>query len=221
MKTRIKHWKACAIVLTATAALTGGHAQAAVVTFDDLVTGATSYGYDGDGDGIKDVIFSTVDPKGFNTVGPGPNMSYIHEPGIEGTSLLPVDLRADFIRRAVGSLKFGYALNSSVSDPAYFASIKLFDVDGNEIASASQQGDFTITNPPLGRSSYPEGEISLSFAGEAAYATFDFTSQFGRFILDDFSGTYGSTERPEIPEPGTLLLAGLGLIGIGKSRRRR
>lgn len=210
-----------AIAMLMGGALIGGSASAAIVTFDTLVSGATSYGYDGDGDGINDVIFSTTDPNGFNTVGPGVNMTYIHEPGIEGTVLLNPDLRVDFLRRATGSLSFAYALDSSVSDAAYFASIRVFDISGMEIANASQIGDFTVTAPPSGLSSFPEGEILLSFAGEAAYATFDFTSQYGRYIVDDFSGTFGSTERPPLPEPATIALLGLGLAGIGLSRRRK
>lgn len=210
---------AMAVLLGGT--LVGGSANAAKITFDTLIADETAYGYDGDGDGINDVIFSTTDFSGFNTAGPGPNMTYIHEPGIEGTTLLSPDLRVDFLRRATGSLTFGYALNSSVSDPAYFASIRVFNAGGAEIASASQQGDFTITAPPSDLSSYPEGSISLSFAGEAAYATFDFSSEFGRYIIDDFVGTFGSTERPPLPEPATLALVGLGLAGLGFSRRKK
>lgn len=202
-------------------AIAASPASAAVITFDTLVSGVTSYGYDGDADGIKDVIFSTTDPFGFNTAGPGSNMTYIHEPGIEGTSLLNPDLRVDFLRRATGSLTFGYALDSSVSAPAYFGSIRLFDTGGIEIASASQQGAFTTTIPPTGLSSFPEGEISVSFAGEAAYAIFDFTSEFGRYIVDDVAGTFGSTERPPLPEPATLVLLGVGLAGLGFSRRMK
>jgi hypothetical protein len=33
-----------------------------VITFTNVVTSATSYGYDGEGDDIDDVIFSSVDP---------------------------------------------------------------------------------------------------------------------------------------------------------------
>lgn len=221
MNSRGELFRICALAMLVAGTLVGGPARAALITFDTLVSGVTSYGYDGDGDAINDVIFSTTDPLGFNTVGPGTNMTYIHEPGIEGTSLLNPDLRVDFLRGATGSLMFGYALNSSVSDPLYFASISVFDAGGTALASTSQQGDFTITSPPFGLSSYPEGQISVSFAGVAAYATFDFTSQYGRYILDDFSGTFGSTERPSIPEPATLALFGLGLAGLGFSRRKK
>jgi hypothetical protein len=146
-------------------------------------------------------------------------MTYIQEPGLEGTALLPTDLRVDFLNGAIGPLKFGFALDSSVSDPSYFASIQVFDAADNLLNSASVVGDFTITSPPSGLSSFPEGEVSVSFGGLASYATFNFTSEIGRYIIDNFEGTYGSTES--IPAPATLALLGLGLAGLAATRRRR
>lgn len=193
-----------------------GTAQAAVITFDDLVTGATSYAWDGDGDGIPDVVFSTTDPTGFNTVGPGTNMTYIQQPGLEGTSLLAPDLRVDFTFGARDSIRFGFALDSNSQDDT--ASLSLFDSTGNLLGITTAVGLYTTT--PSGTSNYPEGIVDLPFAGTAAYGTFDFTSDYGRFIIDNFAGTYGSTEV--VPEPGTLLLLGSGLIGVaGYGRRKR
>jgi len=51
-----------------------GSVGATILTFDDAIIGATSYSFDSDGDFIDDVIFTTTDPFGFNTVGPGSNM---------------------------------------------------------------------------------------------------------------------------------------------------
>lgn len=197
--------------------LAAAAAQAANITFDTVVTGQTSYGFDGDGDGINDVIFSTSDPSGFNIIGPGPNQTYIQEPGLEGTSLLDPDLRVDFVKGAAGSLSFGFALNSGQALPGYFASIKIYDAAGTLIGSGSQDGAFTAT--PAGTSSFPEGYLSVSFAGLAAYATFDFTSQYGRYIIDNFNGTFGSTET--VPEPSTVAMFAAGLAGLCLARRRR
>ncbi len=193
----------------------GGQAQSALITFDDLVTGATSYAYDGDADGIPDAVFSTTDPAGFNTVGPGPNQNYIREPGLEGTSLLNPDLRIDFVFGATGSLGFGFALNSVVADAAYFASMSVYDEFDNLLGSDTVAGIFTPT--PSGLSSFPEGLVGVSFAGRAAYALLNFESQFGRYIIDDFSGTFGSTE---VPEPWSIALVLAGLAAAGAARRR-
>lgn len=195
----------------------GGQGHAALITFDDLVTGVTSYGYDGDGDNIADAVFSTTDPAGFNTVGPGPNQNYIREPGLEATSLLNPDLRVDFVFGAFGTLGFGFALNSTVADASFFGSMSVYDEFDNLLGSDTVAGQYTPT--PAGLSSFPEGQVNVAFAGRAAYALLNFESQFGRFIIDDFSGTFGSTEVPE-PVSIALVLAGLGLAGAAHRRRR-
>ena len=198
--------------------------NASLITFDDMVSGVTSYGYDGDNDGNNDAVFSTTDPGGFNTVGPGPNMTYIHEPGIEGTSRLNPDLRVDFLVGAIDSLQFGYALNSGSANANTWTNFQVFNSTGALLASATQSGAYTLpngTNP----SSFPEGYIQVTFAGVASYALFDFSSDNGRYIIDDFQGTFGQTEdipvTPPIPEPSTLLLLGAGLAGIGIFGRRK
>ncbi len=120
-------------------------AAAAVITFDELVAGATSFGYDGDGDGVNDVVFSTTDPSGFNTVGPGPNMLYINEPGIEGTTLISPDLRVDFLVGAVNAVSFGFAVNTGAALPNA-VTFSLFDAADNLLASVTADADFTLPN---------------------------------------------------------------------------
>lgn len=197
--------------------------HAAVITFDTLVTGATSFGYDGDGDGINDVVFSTTDPFGFNTVGPGTNMTHIDEPGIEGTTALIPDLRVDFLNGAVGPLSFGFAMSTATIDPATSVTFSVFDAADLLLTSTTVPADFTVTFPPSGLSSFPEALATASFGGIAAYALFDFDpTNASRYIIDNFTGTFGSTEViTPVPEPGMLALLGLGLFGMVVAARKR
>ncbi|TRU81165.1 MAG: PEP-CTERM sorting domain-containing protein [Microcystis novacekii Mn_MB_F_20050700_S1] len=193
----------------------GSAAQAAIIAFDDLIAGQTSYSFDGDGDGSDDVIFSTIDPSGFNTIGPGLFQSYINEPGLEGTSLLNPDLRVDFLVGAKDFLKFGFALNSGSERPGTFASFQVFDSSNNLLASSNVPG---LYSP----SSFPEGLINVNFLGTASYALFNFSSDFGRYIIDNFEGTYGTTEVESVPEPAsTLGILALGVLAAGSCFNRK
>ena len=141
------------------------------------------------------------------------NQQFIDEPGLEGTSDLDPDLRADFPNGATGSLAFGFALNSGVESDDYVASLSVFDSAGNLLGSESVAGVF-------GGSDFPEGVLTVSFAGTAAYATFDFTTEFGRYIIDNFEGTFGSREVP-VPEPAGLGLLAAGILMSQLRRRQR
>ncbi|WKJ89346.1 hypothetical protein QZJ86_15135 [Methylomonas montana] len=196
-------------------------ANAATIAFDNAISGATSFSFDGDGDSINDVIFSTTDPSGFNTAGPGPNQSYINEPGLEGTTSLNPDLRVDFLNGAVNTFQFGFAmlLGTGLVDGVTF---NVFDASNLLLATTNVLSDFTLpngTNP----SSFPEGLVSLSFSGIASYATFDFSqNQAPRYIIDNFQGTFGSTENitPSVPEPSVLFLMVIGFAGIRIASKR-
>jgi hypothetical protein len=194
-------------------------ANASVITFNDAISGAKTYKFDSDGDGINDVIFSTADTNGFNTVGPGPNMTYVQQPGLEGTALLNPDLRVDFLNKAKDYFKFGFALDSISENANTWAAFYVYDAGGNLLASQTKLGLFTQPDG-INNSSYPEGQISVTFSGTASYALFDFSSDYGRYLIDNFEGTYGSTEVPKVPEPGTMLLLGLGLMGVAGFRKK-
>jgi hypothetical protein len=204
-------------------------AHAITLTFNDAISGSTTYSFDQDGDSVVDAVFSTTDPLGFNTVGPGPNMSYINEPGLEGTTTLAPDLRVDFPLGAVGSLGFGFAVSTGANSPNLTVTFRIYGSGGNLLASTTQLAAYTQPVPPT-NSSYPEGLVSLPFSGVASYATFDFdNTDASRYIIDNFTGTFASTERPlaaVTPVPSlsewgvvalSMLIAGISLIVI---RRR-
>ena len=193
-----------------------GPARAVTLNFNDAIFGQTTYSFDGDGDGIFDAVFSTSDPAGFNTLGPGPNQIYINEPGLEGTSLHNPDLRVDFPQKAIGSITFGFALNSS-STPGGSASFKLFDASNNLLSDVKVPGS-RFSLPGGGTSAFPEGQVSTSFSGEASYGLFDFDTEFGRNIIDNFQGTFGSIERAPAPLP---LLGFAVAFGYSRSLRKR
>jgi hypothetical protein len=157
-------------------------ALAQVITFDDVISGQTAYRFDSDGDSRADFLFSTPDSFGFNTVGPGPNMSYIKEPGLEGTSLLSTDLRVDFVSGANRSVKFDFALNSESQNGT--VTVDVYNANNRLLATKTVQGLFTSTFQ--GTSSFPEGQVNVAFNENAAYAKLNFTSDYGRYILDNF-----------------------------------
>lgn len=192
-----------------------GSADAALLTFDDVIDGQTSYEFDGDGDGINDGIFTTEDPLGFFSYGPGPNMIYINEPGLgvdSALSELTPELRVDFYVGAVNSLSFGFALSRESEENAVTFSV--YDASQNLLVSATEPG---ISGP----GDFPEGYVDVTFNGMASYAEFNFSPLHSSYIIDNFEGIFGSSEIDPVPEPATLLLIGAGLLGVVSVKRRK
>ncbi len=186
-------------------------ALAVTLTFDDAITGATAYSFDADSDGSADAIFSTTDPAGFNTVGPGSNMSYIEEPGLEGTTTLAPDLRVDFPVGAEGSLSFGFALSADSNSPTLGVTFSVYDAADSLLGSVTQVAAYTQPTPGVD-SDFPEAVVNLSFSGIAAYAIFDFDdTDANRYIIDNFNGIFGSTERPPV---GAAAIPAMGRLGM-------
>ncbi len=182
---------------------------ALVITFDDVIVGATSYGFDSNGDGVEDIIFSTTDPSGFGNFGPGANPTFfIDEPSLEGSTIY--DLRVDFLKGAIDFISFGFALNDTSAGPGASASFEVYDAVDNLLASDFELGQFIPTVD--GISGFPEGFISTEFPGTAAYALFDFTARYERYAIDNFA--------TRVPEPSTMMLFGLGLICIVGATRK-
>lgn len=203
-----------------------------VITFDEnVLDGVTSFSFDGNGDNVADVVFSTQDPFGFNTFGPGPNMSYIQEPGLEGTTgIVGEDLRVDFLGGATGNIEFSFAVSEGAFGEEIFDPLELtasprggvtfsvFDANDNLLNSTFQNSYFTETDfsggglsdlPEIipggsqGISSFPEAILALNFPGVASYGVFDFEEGPGRYILDNFTGTFDSAAENVAP-PGSL-----------------
>ena len=211
----MKTFKIIYLALISATLFVGNSAQAALLTFDDAISGATSYSFDGDGDLINDVIFTTTDSSGFNTVGPGPNQLYIDEPGLEGTTLLSPDLRVDFLNGAITNLSFGFAMSYPLTTPLNVGvTFAVYNNSDTLLGSIYQAADFTLPNG-TDPSDFPEALVSLDFLGIASYAVFDFSGSSTRYIVDNFEGTFGSTENiPEVPVPAAVWLFGTALFGL-------
>lgn len=129
--------------------------------------------------------------------------------------MLNPDLRVDFLVGAKDFLKFGFALSSGSEGPGTFASFQVFDSSSNLLASSTVPG---LYSP----SSFPEGLINVNFLGTASYALFNFNSDTGRYIIDNFEGTYGTTEVESVPEPAsTLGILALGVLAAGSCSKQK
>lgn len=198
-----------ALLFSALCSLPSAQAANATITFNTLISGQTSFGFDGDADGINDVVFTTTDPLGFNTIGPGLAQLYINEPGLEGTTLLNPDLRVNFVSGATQSVGFGFAMSDFVPGASNQVTFRLFNSSNVQIATTTVNGAL-FGLPGGGSSTFVEGLVSLSFSGQAAYGLFNFSGTGTRYIIDNFTGNFGSV----VPEPGTAALMLMGAAAL-------
>ena len=105
-------------------------------------------------------------------------------------------------------MSFGFAVNTG-APLTNAVTFSLFDAADNLLASVTADADFTLPNG-VDPSSFPEALVPLAFAGTAAYGTFDFDTTANRYIIDNFEGTFGTTEVPrsQSPRPSYCLARG-------------
>lgn len=188
--------------------------EAGVITFDDLADRANSYGFDCDSDTINDVLFTTG-PSGLGRVELGSQL-YIHSPGLGGMpSPDEPDLRIDFAKGATGALSFGFALKSEL--PGGAASLYVYDASDVLLDATTVGAGFTEP----AESSFPEGYVSLPFAGTASYALCDFTFDGDGFVIDNFMVSCDAGKIGGVPAPGGVMLGGVGVVLFGWLRWRR
>jgi hypothetical protein len=197
--------------------------NAGIITFDDpIALSEPTYSADGDGDSIIDVVFSTSDVGNFGFYSGGPGSNQLYTDGIGLGFSYPDQFKIDFIHGAVNNLNFGMIFGNFIGvggiDELTFS---VFDSSNNELASVTQIADYTLLNGG-NQSSYPETLVNISFSQVASYATItSLNGPSSDFFIDNFSGTFGSSERASVPEPSTLAILTLSLIGLTARRFKK
>lgn len=209
---------------------------ASLVTFEDVVTGGSIYGFDSDGNSSMDVVFSTSRP--FFDVPPitssfltGRSMA-VQSLDVPGSP----DLRVTFENGAVGAVNFGFVYffaGGPVPDAAY---VSAFDASNVLLVSTG----FPSIVDPLG--SYCNvgfifgrqcgNNVSFLFPGVASRIDIDFRYiNFPRSSGEPLIGSSASIDNfsfnsapivASIPEPSewTLMIIGFGAAGSVIRRRK-
>ena len=137
------------------------------------------------------------------------------------------DLKWDYVVRALGT-----TLNSS-------ATLGLYALNGLDYNSATAPNVYQMSyygsDPNCYRSGLPVGLLSIDvydYLGEVSYSAnssriaFDFSGLTDKLELTSFIIGYQVTcandvVYQQVPEPGTLILLGSGLVGLAVFRKRR
>lgn len=222
---RMKNHRVLCIALVSIALLNNNALQAAtVIGFESgVISGATSYGFDSNGDSKDDVIFSTEDPAGFTNevVDPELQLDFIGGAVLGGSTANPPNLRVDFVNGVSDFFSFHYVFFGTEFNQV---DVSVFDSNNNLLLfSSSPPSGGSLSSPSL-----PNGGISLNYTGIASYALIDVSNGISpRYGIDEFQGTFSSNDLSEfdrstaIPVPAAAWLFGSALIGLFGIRKKR
>ncbi len=121
---------------------------------------------------------------------------------------------------------YGFSLMSDQNDNGRYRSSEgdrwLFS-DRSRTAPGSSYQFFRGYNTPFGNANYFFEEGNISFSGDYDFLLFidDYRAGYGNYDHNDMvvGGKFASSD--EVPEPATIVLLGMGLVGAGIARRFR